>query len=192
MLVCYWLGIAHCPCNCVAGAGAVGSHAAERGQVSQIWCLALRDSRWLRGLPWRGARSLLANRGGGALGRRLQLHLEAVLDCSVSARRWVYVARACVCGCCCGCCCGCDSLRDNNFCAFHSSTRAALLLRTEVSIHKLRMPVLANGDCAGRFAATLEVMTYNAISLALSQLTSADRFAPAIASSCCIVRVLNF
>ena len=53
----------------------------------------------------------------------------------------------------------------------------------EVSAHTLRMPVLASGDCAGRFAAALDVMSFNAISLALSQLSSAERCAPSIAFS---------
>jgi hypothetical protein len=43
--------------------------------------------------------------------------------------------------------------------------------------HKLRMPAVSNGDCAGRFAAELDVMTYSAINLAISQLTSAERCA---------------
>lgn len=61
---------------------------------------------------------------------------------------------------------------------------------SDSSSHTLRMPAVGNGDCAGRFAAELEVMTYNAINLALSQLSSAERCAISRDSSLDAVKCL--
>jgi len=41
--------------------------------------------------------------------------------------------------------------------------------------HDLRLSPVSRGAAAGRFAEQLDVMTYNALSLALSELTSAER-----------------